>query len=275
MLAFVVPIKSPKVSKSWKNVEQLFERTAQSICNQTNSNFRVIVVCDEKPNIEFDHPNLQYMTLEGLPIPTTTDEKLWDRMNKFIVGIRLAKEMGCSHIMMADADDCVSKFLADFISKNERSYGYFLKRGYFYNHNSNVIKVMRKGFHQYCGTSHIVRSDLYDVSDETLSKIPARITSRSQIPKDIHDLYFSHRDVTKAVESKGGTLEPLPFFGAVYILGNNENMSSEDVVNIEKRKRMSLKSRLLRIKASLFDRRKLTPEIREEFGLYNISTVNF
>lgn len=179
-----------------------------------------------------------------------------------------------SHYVV-DADDCVSKFLADFVLSNQKqSCGYFMQRGYVYQNNSNIIKVMRKGFHQYCGTSHIIRSDLYDVSDETLSKIPARITSRSQIPKDIHDLYFSHRDVTKAVESKGRTLEPLPFFGAVYILGNNENMSSEDVVNIEKRKRMSLKSRLLRIKASWFDRRKLTPEIREEFGLYDVVTAD-
>ncbi len=36
-------------------------------------------------------------------------------MHKFIRGIRLAKDLGCSYIMMVDGDDCISKFLTDFI----------------------------------------------------------------------------------------------------------------------------------------------------------------
>lgn len=270
MLGFVVTIKSPKVSNSWETVCQLFERTAKSICNQTNFNFTLIVVCHEKPQIEFEHSNLQYITVADLPIPTTLIEKRLDRMHKFIKGIRLAQELGCSHIMGADSDDCVSKYLANFISKNKQSHGYFLKKGYWYQNNSNVIKEMRKGFHEGCGTTHIIRSDFYDVSDQTLARIPAQISSEDQIPTDIYDLYYNHRYYTRGVESKGGSLEPLPFFGAIYIRETNENLSSEDLVNVEKHKNVSLKSRLLRMKAHLFDCRKLTPEIREEFGLYNL-----
>lgn len=275
MLGFVVPIKSRKISKSWDNLSLLFERTARSMCNQTNPDFRMIVVCQEKPNIKFEHPNLHYLTVDmGLPVPTTIVEKRVDKMYKIIAGVRLAKEMGCSHIMQADGDDCVSRCLADLVAQNKSVDGYFFKKGYVYNHNSNVMKVMRKGFHLYCGTTHIIRSDLYDTSEDTLGRIPESITSPSQIPKDIHDFYYCHRYFGSAVESKGAHLEPLPFLGSIYILGNRENLSSEDLVNMEKRKNMSFKVRLLNLKASLLDYRKLTPKIREEFGLYDIELIN-
>lgn len=277
MLGFVVPIKSPKVSKSWQAVSLLFERTARSICNQTNPDFRVIVVCHDKPKINFEHPNLYYIIAEDLPVPTavsdeefshaeTMIEKRLDKMKKFVRGITLAQEMGCSHIMLVDSDDCVHSSLADFISQNTESYGYVLQSGYRYKNNSNFIRVMRKGFHQYCGTSHIIRSDFYDLPDERLANLPSQMTSLDQIPKDIHDLYYAHRHFADAIKAQGASLEPLPFLGAVYISNNTENISAR--YNINNRKNMSLKSRVLRLKASLFDQRFLTPKIRDNLGLY-------
>ena len=142
MLGFVVPLKSAKVSKSWEQVSQLFERTARSICNSTNPNFKVVVVCHEKPNINFEHSNLQYIKVD-IPIPTTFVEKRGDKMHKFIRGIRLAKDLGCSYIMMVDADDCISKLLTDFILKSQPSYGYFMNRGYCYSENNQFIGVRK------------------------------------------------------------------------------------------------------------------------------------
>lgn len=268
MLGFIVPIKSPKVSGAWQTVSLLFERTARSVCNQTDPNFRVVVVCDEKPDPEFRHPKLDYIIIPGLPVPTTWVEKHSDKMYKVIRGIERAKELGCSHIMLVDSDDCVSNRLAEFVSNNIESYGYVFQSGYRYKNNSNLIRVMRKGFHQYCGTSHIIRSDFYDLSDERLANLPNPITSLDQLPKDIHDLYYAHRYFAKAMDDKGASLEPLPFLGAVYISDNTENISVD--FNADKRNKIPLKSRILKLKATLFDQRLLTPKIRDELGLYDL-----
>jgi hypothetical protein len=272
MLGFVVPIKSPKVSKSWQTVSLLFERTARSICNQTNPNFRVIVVCDEQPDPEFKHPKLDYITIPDLPVPTTWVEKHGDKMYKVIRGIERAKELDCSHIMLVDSDDCVSNRLAECVSKNIEAYGYVFESGYRYKNNSDLIRVMRKGFHQYCGTSHIIRSDFYDLSDERLANLPNPITSLDQLPKDIHDLYYAHRRFAQAMDVKGASLEPLPFIGAVYIYNNTENISVN--FHLDKQKNMSIKSRILRLKATLFDHRLLTPQLKEELGLYELHLPN-
>ncbi len=271
MLGFVVPLKSAKVSKSWEQVSQLFERTARSICNSTNPNFKVVVVCHEKPKINFEHPNLQYITVD-LPVPTTFVEKRADKMHKIIRGIPVAKDLGCSYIMMVDADDCVSKFLTEFILKSKQSYGYFLNRGYLYNENNHFLRLRRKGFNAYCGSSHIIKSDLYDVSDQMLLRLPTKISDINLIPKDIYDLYYMHPKIVPFFKSREIILEPLPFLGAIYILGNLENFSSSNP-GFAKQK-VSLKQRLLKIKHRLFDTRILTPDIREEFGLYKLDTLD-
>lgn len=269
MLGFIVPIKSQKVSKSWANMSLLFERTARSICNQEHPDFQMIAVCQEKPDITFEHPKFQYLVMNlDLPVPTSIVERRADKMRKLIAGIRLAKENGCSHIMITDADDCVSKFLAGWIAQNQSAAGYFFKRGYVHHEHSNLVRVMRKGFHRYCGTTHIIRSDLYDVSAENLARIPEVITSTNDIPSDLHDLYYCHRSFIKAIEAQGHSLQPLPFAGSVYILSNGENISYDHLATLKQK--ISLKSRLLRAKSYITDRRRLTPELREEFGLYDI-----
>lgn len=71
MLVFVIPIKSPKVATSWSGVCQLFERTLRSVCNQTSSDFRVVVVCNEIPQIEFNHSSVEYLKVD-FPVPKLT-----------------------------------------------------------------------------------------------------------------------------------------------------------------------------------------------------------
>jgi hypothetical protein len=71
VLVFVIPLKSARVSNSWERVTQLFERCVKSVCNQTSPNFHVIVVCHEKPKIEFTHSHLTYITVDFSPANET------------------------------------------------------------------------------------------------------------------------------------------------------------------------------------------------------------
>jgi glycosyltransferase involved in cell wall biosynthesis len=253
MLVFIIPLKSPQVSKSWENVSFLFEKTLKSICNQTSSNFKVIVVCNAKPDISYSYPNVIYL-VDSFPIPGVergyTKER--DRTKKMLRGILYAKKLkDTTHIMLVDADDRVSERLAEYVSLYSNCPGWFITNGYCYQENSSFIKVMRKAFHHYCGTSNILRKDLYDVNSDD---------------KETCDRLFNayrHKQLEKTLEAKGVLLESLPFKGAVYIINNGENT----YYGIEKKNhKVSLKSRLLRWK-SLLDNRFLTPTIKKEFSL--------
>ncbi len=128
MLVFVVPIKTPQASKSWERVSQLFERCAISLCNQTSQNYTVIVVCNEQPRIEFHHPNITYIEVDfgvaNEPDPISIGHT--DKGRKILRRLIHAQEFSPSHTMAVDADDCVSKHLAEFVDKNQNSYGWFI-----------------------------------------------------------------------------------------------------------------------------------------------------
>jgi hypothetical protein len=257
MLVFIIPLKSPKVASSWQLVTQLFERCIRSVCQQNSPDFKAIVVCNEKPKINFSHPNLIFIE-QNFPIPDANyPAKEFDRTRKIVTGILRAKELGATHIMAVDADDCVSKYLTQFVIDRSQKPGWIIKRGYYYQEGNKLIRIMRKGFDSYCGTSTIVRTDLYNFDK----------MSDRDVLCNIFYKHYRHREIQKTIEEKGFRLEPLPFEGAIYITDNGENIYHGVETKTHK---ISLKSRVLRLKAIL-DNRLITPDLREQFGLYALA----
>ncbi|WP_414550423.1 glycosyltransferase family 2 protein [Anabaena sp. CCY 0017] len=257
MLVFIIPLKSKQVCQSWESVCRLFERTIKSICNQTTNSFRVIVVCNEKPNIKFTHPNITYIERDFVIPEADWRNKDLDKTHKLITGLIHAKSINASHIMFADADDCVSKHLAEFVNQHPQATGWLVRKGYIYRDGSKLIRLMKKGFDRYCGTSNIVRYDLYYVPE-----IIDEITEK-EYKYCIYNNYW-HRTIEETLNRKGASLESLPFAGAIYTQnGQNIYHGIED-----QNKAINLKSRFWRAKA-LLDYRLVTQSIREEFQLYN------
>lgn len=252
MLVFVIPLKSTQVSKSWEYVSKLFERCIRSVCNQTSTNFSVIVVCHEKPQIEFNHPHITYVKVDFSAPSSDCESKRRDKRRKMFVGLNYARQLEPSHTMHVDADDCVSKYLAEFVEQNPQSNGWFVNKGYVYQDGNKFIYFKRKDFHQWCGTSNIIRYGLHNVPE-----------SLSYDCKDFYRYYVAHRKVVKNQESKGTPIEPLPFAGATYILGHSENLSSNSFNNLIGGGKISVAKNILHF-------RPLTGLVRNDFGIYNV-----
>jgi hypothetical protein len=168
MIVFVVPLKGRQVSKSWQRVCQLFERSVKSICNQTSSDYRVIVVCNEKPDIEFNHSYITYLEVD-FPLsnnePTELSQKETDKGRKILAGLTAAKEYSPSHTMTVDADDCISNRIAEYVNKHPLGYGWYINTGYKYFEGSQWVYIKRKNFYRMSGTCNIVRYDLNDLPE--------------------------------------------------------------------------------------------------------------
>ena len=52
MLCFITALKSKAVASDWIRVCELFESTLRSAYNQTDPDFRIIVVCHERPDLK-------------------------------------------------------------------------------------------------------------------------------------------------------------------------------------------------------------------------------
>ncbi|MCT7980655.1 glycosyltransferase family A protein [Laspinema olomoucense] len=244
MLVFLVPLKSQEKSASWEKVCLLFERTARSICNQTCSDFQVIVVCNQRPTINFSHPKIKYLEVD-FPYPSNQPNYLaqarTDKGRKILAGLIAAKEFSPSHIMSVDADDCVSKNLAQFVKNNFSANGWYINQGYKYLNNDSVIYLKPWNFHRISGSCNLLRYDLMDVPEN-----PEYNRGYGS-----YKFYIDHQKVKDVMAQRNHPIKPLPFPGAVYIIGTNENQSRNEN----------------NLKFNFLTRRKLTPEICEEFGL--------
>lgn len=259
MLVFVIPLKSQKVSNSWNLVSTLFERCVKSVCNQTSNDFRVIVVCNEKPSIDFSHPHLTYLEVD-FPLPAANVEaRDLDKGRKILTGLVYAGHFNPSHTMVVDADDCVSMRLAELVNQNPQCNGWFLSRGYVYQDGSKLIYLRRWGFEQRCGTCNIVRYDLNELPKSLEQEYPT-----------LYKYYGNHKHVAKTMIKKGFPLEELPFEGAVYTVENGENIYHSSFKKLQSFNKSKNRSGILYRIRDLLDYRILNRQIRKEFGLYNI-----
>lgn len=266
MLVFIIPLKSAKVSDSWERVSRLFERTIKSVCNQTSSEFQVIVVCHERPDIEFEHPNITYISVD-FPLPTwevDTDHtsRDTDKQKKIFTGLTYARSFNPTHVMFVDADDCISKHLAQFVGQNPESNGWLFGKGYEYFDGNNSILLRQKGFYTRCGTSSIVKYEI--VAPDKNLKVD-----------DVDRRWLFHGSrIKKQLFARGIILDSLPFPGAVYITNHGENIRNQIRLELQRANSIHLKIRYyFVIVGKRILSQPLTDSIREDYGLYSIHNL--
>lgn len=263
MLAFIIPLKSSRVSGSWDLVCKLFERTLKSVCNQTSPDYQVIVVCHEIPEVNFDSPKVTYLQVD-FPLPGAEyASKEKDKMLKMQVGLIHAKSIKASHVMFVDADDCVSKRLAEFVGQNTEQNGWFFEKGYDYQEDVRLLRVRNKNLHLRTNTSHIVRLDLL----EPEIKLHPDAVKRG-------DCVLYHIDTASILSDRGTPLKPLPFRGVIYITDNGENMWwSQSEIRTGNSRFLIIGLGVLKKIYQFLISRPLTDSIHDEYGLYAIDSM--
>jgi hypothetical protein len=267
MLAFLIPLKSPKTARSWPHLCELFERTVRSVCAQTSQNFEVIVVCNEIPDTSYRHANLSYLRVD-FPVPKPNwDAKNLDKDRKTLAGLVALRAAGPSHVMKVDADDCISNRIAEFVGRHPDHNGWYIKDGYEYDDGSENIFVRNNRFNEICGTSNIINYRLFNIPD-TLPPYDEIV--------DFDRFLGGHCFAKPDLEERGTPLDPLPFSGAIYIRDpQKENMSAQrnffTLCAISPREALrGVKKRVV----SAYAPQKVTRELADEFGLYPLGQAD-
>ena len=245
MIVFIVPLKSAKYAKSWELTSALFERTLKSICGQTCNDFHIIVVCNEKPSINFNTQFVEYIEVD-FPIPSGE----WfighkDMSKKLTIGLERSKQLSPSHVMAVDADDLISNKIAEFVKKNSEQTGWIINRGYIHEFKNKYLYYLRKEFGQYCGSSIIIKPDLFHCLF-------------------IEEDFYEHR--CTSLPAHKIVLGNIPFCGAIYSRANGENNFAVDPFY----KNIVPKANLIANLKHFTRFRLITSQIRKEFGFYEI-----
>lgn len=229
MLVFITSVRHPYNSNSYLRVSELLDETLASVCAQTSANFRVIVVCNQIPELR-PRDRVEFVTVDfpapsQLSKPTTGMQAIrLDRGTKYVIGLIYAQRYAPDYIMFFDADDYISNRIVAYVDHHPESLGWYFEQGYIYRQNSNKVKLI-KDFQKRCGTSHIFHQSLFSLPSELNVRSSLEAVMGSVDARYLFSILGSHRIAQLFYKNKGIDLKILPFPGAIWVLGNGENHS--------------------------------------------------
>jgi hypothetical protein len=158
------------------------------------------------------------------------------------------------HFMVVDDDDLVSNRLAEFVAANQDAYGWYLSEGYLWEDGGRLV-YRHSPFARLCGTSHIIRADLYGLPGDL---------------RDASDAYVrrtlgSHIFVRDDLERAGTPLAPLPFPGAIYRIGHRGAHSQSSGLAATVFLKKSVLTSPLSLIGNALRLRRITRAVRDEF----------
>jgi NAD-dependent dihydropyrimidine dehydrogenase PreA subunit len=211
MMAFIVPVKSKTVTSDWTYFSCLVNRSINSICNQSNTNFKVIVSCHEIPETKFnDDSRVEFLKVGfSPPILKKNAADKWikeaDKGKKIKFAADYAMRIGASYVMTVDSDDCISNKICEFVCNkgNDSISGWYVKKGYLYPEGKRYLYLNLKNFHTLCGSCVIIKPELIDLMYG-------------------RNFWFDHE---RTIFENGLSLLPLPFPGSLYSMLNGTNIA--------------------------------------------------
>jgi len=238
MLSIVTCIKHPETANNFAQVNQLLQKTVDSLDKQTNPNFQLFIVCNKDSPlsinthdiktsiISVDFPATEYIRV----IDKASEQRRWqsvrkDKGTKYLVGLNAALKAAAEFVMFIDADDYLHKALVEHVQQNRHNYdGFIINRGLGYQLESHIVYRIEP-FNQSCGTCNIYRTSLFAPYLQS-----ACFTSQSAILATVDDyityeILGSHKNAEKLFQHLGVRYQFIPFEAAMYIISNGENIS--------------------------------------------------
>lgn len=260
MFTFLVPFLAKCATQKWETACRLLEETLRSACNQTDSRFRVLVVCHEIPDITFDKQKCEFIEV-NLPIiyPFSTELnqpliflQRSDKGRKILAGIKEARRDNSRYFMILDADDLVSSNLVSHCLNKEHPNGYFINTGYRNDVQLPGYLFKRRNFYHECGSSFILNTHKAPYPDTDIA-----------LDSETYDNYFVRRYIVHAyvpscLDKMGFPLQPIPFPAAIYRFHDS---------NIYATTLRPPDSILRRYGRLLLKGQKITQQLRTEFAI--------
>lgn len=232
MFLFITSLRHPTNCHSYERVGRLLENTLRSVCNQSSDCFKVLVVCNQVPEISVNQ-NVEFLEVDfpppsSLSQPQTGMEAIRiDRGSKYMAALVHARQSQPSFVMFFDADDYISNRIVDYVDNQPDSCGWYINTGYRYQYGDTHLSH-QPDFYQQCGTSLIYPYSMLDVPSKLIGNPGLANIKLHTDEKYLKYILGSHRIAVKIHQSQGHSFRPLPFAGAIWILGNGENHSGKN-----------------------------------------------
>lgn len=212
-ITFIVPVRHQDNARDWSALKANLAQTIASISSQTVPDWRGIVVANEGADLPA-LPDKWDVVRVDFP-PNAMHEQGSDSVEDFYEAFRVDKgrrvlagmlaARASRFFMIVDDDDFVSSRLAQHAAEHPDANGWTINQGYIWDDGGRLL-LEYDDFSHLCGTSLIVRSDLYGLPEN----------QESASLEWIKSMLGSHIRIAGTLAERGTPLAPLPFRGAVY-----------------------------------------------------------
>lgn len=265
LLTFIIPVRHQDNARDWSVLKARIAQTVASISGQTHPYWRAVIVANEGADLPVLPPQFTIKWVSFPPNPMHAHpghkhrEAFWDafRIDKgrrVLSGMLAARDS--QFFMIVDDDDFVSSRIVSHVARDPQANGWHVQRGYLWDEGGGIV-LTTKELGCLCGTTLIIRSDLYDV--------PLAFEDASA--EWIKTMLGSHRFIADILMQCGTPLADLPFPGAVYRVASIGSHSGTPSFT----KRYGLNQQGLRepltFCRTLLRLRKIGSRLHREFGL--------
>jgi hypothetical protein len=241
---------------------EYLRQAARSIAMQKDTRWRAVVVANHEAKLPTLPQGVDVVRVDYPPNPLyvrgDADKESFKEAVRLDKGRRILAGMlhvdGSGHFMVVDDDDLVSDRLAEFVAANHDANGWYLSEGYLWENDGRLV-YRYSPFSRLCGTSHIIRADLYGLPKDV------RDAPEAYVKRTLGSHIFIRHDLERA----GTPLAPLPFPGAIYRIGHRgaHSQSSGLASTVFLKKSILTSPRTLI--GNVLRLRPLTRAVRDEF----------
>lgn len=216
--AFVISLKSKRISHDWEVVKNNLQRTLNTILSNKCDKLRVVVCGHEYPNIEGMKSDSVTWIQADFPIPKDSSGFPADKMKKRRLILQRLKDINYKgYVVPCDADDWIHKDFCQYISSLDEKDLFVLDAGCLINLLNKEAWIRSKRFFIGCGTSSVVRFDAQNAPDFSDFK------SSVEAPYSI--LFGGHGEVIKKAVTHNLRYENVCLPVVTWVLANGENIS--------------------------------------------------
>lgn len=222
LVTFVIPVRHQDNAKSWPELTARLAQTMASVAAQSHPDWQGIVVANHGAQLPPLPPGFCEVRVDFPPndmheLGKQGHEAFYeafrlDKGRRVLAGMLAAP--GSRYFMIVDDDDFVSREIAGFLAEQPEENGWTIDRGYVWSEDGNML-IQHDNFHYLCGTSLVVRGELY--------ALPRRFEDADM--EWVKSMLGSHVQIAGILEKQGRPLASLPFRGAVYRVGHTGSHS--------------------------------------------------
>lgn len=182
-IGIIIPLKSQRVAKNWDLTCNSLAMTINSIVNQTEKDYVVVVAGHECPAfLELEKfGNIFFKKVDFFPPIQKqgglVNQPLVDDKNlKIIAALHHIEKYKASHIFQLDADDLLHVDFIKTLKKNKQSASsYILQGGYIYYSSTDRVRPTNR-LNDICGSTAVVKSNILtfppDIDLKHINTIP-------------------------------------------------------------------------------------------------------